>query len=119
MVSTINFEIDGGGVAITTGIKGDIIIDFPCTINHWTIVSDQTGSIVVDVWKDTYTNFPPTAADTITGTEKPTITSSNKGQDTNLTTWTTAISAGDILRYNVDSASTVTRVTLALKVTRT
>lgn len=118
-VSNVTFIIDGGGLAITTGVKGDIEIPFACTINSWTILSDQTGSIVVDVWKDTYANFPPTVADTITGSEKPTLSSANKNQDLSLSSWTTSISAGDILRFNVDSVTTVQRVTVAIKVTRT
>jgi hypothetical protein len=113
------FIIDGGGSAITTGEKGHLAVDFACTINQWTLLADQSGSIVIDVWKDTYANFPPTVADTIAGSEKPTLSAVQKNQDTNLTTWTTAISAGDILAFKVDSASTVTRVVLALKVTRT
>lgn len=118
-VSNINFIIDGGGSAITTGIKGDIEIPFACTINSWTILADQSGSIVVDVWKDTYANFPPTVADTITGTEKPTLSSAAKNQDLSLSSWTTSVAADDILRFNVDSITTVTRVTVAIKVTRT
>jgi hypothetical protein len=69
------------------------------------------------VWKDTYANFPPTVADTITGSEKPTLSSVQKNQDTNLTTWTTSINVGDILAFNVDSVATLLRVTLSLKVT--
>lgn len=111
--------IDGGGSAITTGVKGDIEVPFGCTITAWEVLADQSGSIVIDVWKDTYANFPPTVADTITGSEKPTLSSATKNQDTNLTTWTTSVSAGDILRFNVDSATTVTRVTLSITVTRT
>ena len=118
-IETINFIIDGGGSAITTGQKGHVVVDFACTVVAWTILADQSGSIVVDVWKDTYANFPPTVADTITGTEKPTLASVQKNQDTSLTTWTTTIAAGDILASNVDSAATVTRVVVALKVRRT
>lgn len=116
---TIQFIIDGGGSAITTGVKGDIMIPFNCTVLGWDIVADQSGSIVVDVWKDTYANFAPTVADTITGTEKPTLSSAVKNQDIALSTWTTALTRNDWLRFNVDSASTVTRVTLALRVVRT
>jgi hypothetical protein len=115
---TITFIIDGGGVAITTGQKGHLEIPFDCTIKGWTILADQSGSVVVDVWKDTYANFPPTVADTITGTEKPTLSTAQKNQDMTLTTWTTAINAGDILAFNVDSVATVTRVTVSLKVVR-
>jgi hypothetical protein len=85
------------------------------TIDSWTIISEQTGSIVIDVWKDTYGNFPPVSGDSITGTEKPTLSSQNKNQDLNLTTWTTSISAGEIIRFNVDSCSGIQKVTLSIQ----
>ena len=118
-VATIQFVIDGGGLAITTGVKGDITIPFGCTINDWTLLADASGSIVIDVWKDSYANYPPTVADTITAAAKPTLSAATKNTSSTLTGWTTSMSAGDTLRFNVDSAATVTRVTLALKVTRT
>jgi hypothetical protein len=114
----INFLIDGSGAAITTGIKGDIMIPFACTINQVNLLADQSGSIAVDIWKDTYANFPPTDADTITASAVPTISSATKDEDATLTDWTTAIAAGSILRFNVDSCTTITRCTLVLKVTR-
>jgi len=113
----INFIIDGGGSAITTGIKGDIEVPFACSIDWVTVLADQSGSIVVDIWKDSYANFPPTDADSITASAVPTISSGTKSKDTTLTGWTRTISAGDVLRFNVDSATTVTRVTVSLKVT--
>jgi hypothetical protein len=114
-VITLTFVIDGGGSAITTGQKGHLEIPFACTITGWTLLADQSGSIVVDVWKDTYANFPPTVADTIAGSEKPTLSSAQKNQDLTLTTWTTAVAAGAILAFNVDSVATVTRVTLSIR----
>ncbi len=111
--------IDGGGSAITTGIKGDVVVPYACTITGWTLLADQSGSIVIDVWKDSYANFPPTVADTIAGSEKPTLSTATKNQDLTLTTWTTALTAGQILRFNVDSAATVQRVALAILVTET
>jgi len=75
-----------------------------------------SGSIVVDIWKDTYANFPPTVADTITASAKPILSAATKSIDTTLTGWTKSISAGDILRYNVDSVTTCTRVVLSLTV---
>lgn len=121
LVSTaaITFVIDGGGVAITTGVKGDIMIPFAATITEWTLLADQTGSIVVNVWKDVYANYPPTVADKITGSTPPTITTAPNAQSTTLTGWTTAITAGDTIRFNVDSITTITRVTLILTVTKT
>ena len=84
-------------------------------ITGWTLLADQSGSIVIDVWKDSYGNFPPTVADTIAGTEKPTLSSEQKNQDLSLSTWTQDIDAGDVLAFNVDSATTVEQVTLTLR----
>lgn len=116
---TITYIIDGGGSAITTGVKGFLEIPFDFTITGWTLLADASGSIVIDVWKDTYANFPPVVGDTIAGSEKPTLSSVQKNQDLSLSTWTTAITAGDILAFNVDSATTVTRVTLSIRGTVT
>ncbi len=115
---SFGITIDGGGNVITTGTKGYVTIPYDCTITGWDIFADQTGSCVIDLWKDTYSNFAPTIADTITGTEKPTLSSQQKNRDTSLTTWTTNISAGDIIAFNVDSASTVQRVNVIIKVNK-
>jgi hypothetical protein len=117
---TISFVIDGGGSAVTTGAK-KAVVRFPWagTITKATVLADQSGSVVLDVWKDTYANFPPTVADTITASAKPTLSSATKAEDSTLTGWTTSISAGDVLKVNVDSASTLTHVTLILEVTLT
>lgn len=118
-IATITFIIDGGGVAITTGVKGYLEIPFACTIIGHTTLLDQSGSIVIDIWKDTYANFPPLVADTITASDKPTISGATKAQDLAPTGWTTAIAAGDILAFNVDSITTATRCTISLKVVKT
>jgi len=119
LVSTINFIIDGGGAAVTTGIKGDIEIPFACTISQVTLLADQSTTTTIDIWKDAYANFPPTDADSITAAAVPGITAGLKDQDATLTAWTTSITAGDILRFNVDANDNAERVTLSLKVTKT
>jgi hypothetical protein len=112
------FIIDGGGSTITTGIKGDIRIPVASTITSWHLLADQSGSIVVDVWKDTLANHPPTDADSITASAPPTITANVRGSDNVLTGWTTSVAAGDVLRFNVDSVTTIQRVTVVLYLTR-
>lgn len=110
---TLNFVIDGGSNTITIGKKGVAVIDGDYAITGWTIIADQSGSIVVDVNRATYTNFPTTSS--IAGSELPTLSSAQKAEDLSLTSWTTTLSARDILEFEVDSASTVTRVTVALR----
>jgi len=112
--SAFEFIIDGGGSVITTGQKGHIEVPFDCSIKQVTMLADQSGSIVVDVWKDTYANFAPTDADSITASSPPTITTATKSQDAALTGWTTALSDGDVLAFNVDSCTTITRALLTL-----
>jgi hypothetical protein len=117
----IQVVIGDGISTITTGIKGDAEVPFDGTIVGWTLVegTGTTGSIVIDVWKDIYANFPPTVLDTIAGSEKPTLSSAQKNQDLSLSTWTTAITRGDILRFNVSSVTSVKQVTLCLRCQRT
>ena len=117
-LGSFGITIDGGGSSITTGVKGYVEVPYSGTITGWTLVSDVVGSIVIDVWRDTYGNFPPSVADSISGSEKPTLSSSQKNQDLSLSTWTTSVTAGDIIGFKVDSASTLTRVNLAIKITK-
>lgn len=117
--SGVGVVIDGGGAPITTGYKGCIVVPFRCNIDRVTALADVTGSIVVDIWKDTYANYPPVDADSITASAPVTITSTNKAQDATLTGWTRTINANDIMGFNVDSCSAITRLHLMLEVTRT
>jgi hypothetical protein len=114
----ITVVIDGGGAEITTGIKGDLEIPIGVTLTAVRMLADQSGSIVVDIWKDTYANFPPTDADSITAAAPPTISTATKSEDTSLTGWTTSVTAGDILRFNVDSVTTIERVTISIRFTK-
>ena len=89
------------------------------TINSWTMIADVSGSVVIDAWKTNYTNFPPVLANTITGSALPTITSSIKGQTSSLTGWTTTVTTGDIIRFNINSVTNITKVTLTIQGTQT
>lgn len=116
--SVITFIIDGGGAVLSTGMKGDLKVPFACTITEATLLADQAGSVVVDIWKDTYANFPPVVGDSIVASASPTLNSAAKAQDAALTGWTTTIAAGDILRFNINSVATITRLTIVLQVLR-
>jgi hypothetical protein len=63
-------------------------------------------------------NYPPTVADSIAGTGKPTVSSAtNATGDT--TGWTaTTLAKDDIVRFYVDSVTTFTQVTVSLTVRR-
>jgi hypothetical protein len=78
------------------------------------LLADKTGSIKVDIWKDTYANYPPNNTDSICGGNELQIASGTKDRDVTLTSWTKTFAAGDILRYNVDSCTTITRCSVNL-----
>lgn len=120
LTGSFAFRIDGAGSVIATGAKSVMFrVPYACTITGWEIVADVSGSIVFDIWKDTYANYPPTNADTITASAKPTVTTAVKATSTTLTGWTTALAAGDYLEIEVESATTITVATLILTITRT
>ena len=115
-MATVTCIIDGGGAAITTGAKGDIQMPFAGAIVGWSLFADQAGSIVVEISKASFSNWPTASA--ITASAKPTLSSAQKATSTTLTGWTTDIIDADVLRIAVNSASTVQRVTLSLRVRR-
>jgi hypothetical protein len=123
--ASVNFKgqlgitIDGAGALITTGVKGYLRIPYDCTITKSELVANASGSIEVQIWKDSFANFPPTSGDTIVASAPPTLSSAQKATDSTLTGWTTTLAEGDYLGFSVTTAVTVTRVTLTLAVTRT
>lgn len=117
--AAIEVTIDGGGAEITDGVKLDVEVPFTFLIDTMTIVADQAGSIVVDIWQDTYANYPPTDADSITAAAPPTLAAAIKARDAVLTDWILTLDKGSTLRINVDSCTTITRVTISLRGLRT
>jgi len=121
LVESLGFTVDGGSSVITTGVKGYIEVPYDADIVGWTALSTDTsttvGTTTIDVWKDTYANYPPTVADTIFTSTKVGIYQATKSQSTS-TPATFHITAGDILGFNVDSVSALKRVTVIIKVKR-
>lgn len=75
------------------------------------------GAAVVDIWKDTYANWPPVDADSICASALPTISATNsKNTSTTLTGWTVDINANDFLIGNIDSCATMTFLDLYLSI---
>jgi hypothetical protein len=112
----IAVQLWGSGTVIPTGTQVPVRIPWDATIVRVSALSLVSGSIVVDVWKDTLANYPPTNADSITASAPITISSDDNSEDATLTGWTTSLSRGDTLIFNVDSATTITQATIELEV---
>lgn len=130
--------IIGNGVSsISTGAqKVGITVPGPAKCIAYVMVGDASGSIVVDLWKDTYLNYPPTVADTICNSSyKPTLSSAQKNRKS---VWSEATNINGSGAYwpghaisdpgdfsnmyyilpNVDSASGLLMVNLTLRFAR-
>lgn len=120
-IVALSVVFDGAGLVVPTGLFVDVPIpeDYNLTAERWTLVGDLAGNMVVDVWKVPFSGFPPTIANTITGIDKPTLTAADHAQSSTLNGWTTSISGGDVLRFYVESATTIRKATLTLRLRRT
>lgn len=115
--ATVNLTIDGGGFPLLAGIRGDYEMPWTGTITGAKILADQTGSAVVDLWLAPFAAFPPTVSSTITGSAKPTLATA-LAATVDISSWSKSFTKGDILRVKLDSASTLTRVTVTLALAR-
>lgn len=107
-------SFDGMGSVITVNSQATLTIPYNMVIQSWVLLSDITGSIVIDLWKDTYANYPPTSGDTITGSAIPSITNGVRNQSSTLTGWNTIVNSGDIITFNVNSCTGMTKSQLTI-----
>jgi hypothetical protein len=108
---------DGGGSAITTGIgKRYTRILHDCEVVGYTIIADQSGSISVDVCAQANAfgsgtlTLPDTTTDKISASAPIALSSAQTKQanSSDVSTWSVNRAAGDVIGFNVTSASTIT-----------
>ena len=119
LTRTINFVVDAGSAPMSSGIKGEMTLDVTGKIQSWTIISDQEGRIQFDIKKVDYDNFPNFSS--ICGSERPTLGNISSGaeerinRNTSISTWNTALNAGDILQFEIVYALNIQRCVVSLK----
>jgi hypothetical protein len=124
ILAGIEYVCDGGGSALTAKTFGFLEVPFNCTLNRVTLLADQSGSVVADIYKTTYALFDagashPVAADSIS-TGGVTISSATKAQNLSLSGWTTSFNAGDILAFvTTGTPVTITRLIISCQVSKT
>ncbi|NBP03311.1 MAG: hypothetical protein EBU90_25140, partial [Proteobacteria bacterium] len=118
--SEIVFVIDGGGSTISTGLRGSVEIPFNCNVVSWTVLADQSGTLAMNVYNENYNTWGPTLPRTneINFGVPISITSSASKNNYTLITQS-SIAASNLLSYNVQSVSAITRVSVCLKVIKT
>lgn len=113
-IGSISLTITGSGTVPSTGAFGAVIVPYAGTITDWYLVTtgdSPSGSIVIDVKRS--------GTSIIGAGNKPTL-SSGTSANAAVSGWTsTAVSANDAFTFNIDSASSLTGVTLMIKITKT
>ena len=114
-VRTVAFELGVSSTsAITTGAKGRKTVPYLGTIVGYKVVSDQSTSTVLDIWKANAAI--PTNSNSIVASAKPTLSSAELVYSTTLTGWTTAVAPGDIFILEVESNDNANYIALELDI---
>ncbi|HEY9464659.1 MAG TPA: hypothetical protein VIR54_16310 [Vicinamibacterales bacterium] len=111
------FTTGDSATALTTPVNDVMVrIPFACTIRKVTVLTGGgPGDCELDIWSDTYGNFPPTVVDSIVAAAPPVITADIKYEDSTLTGWDTAVAAGDVLVFHLDSTTTFHTIFIILE----
>jgi hypothetical protein len=107
---TIVFLFDGGGIALSAALSQYLRLPWAGTITKISMMADRVGSATIDVWEDSWANFPPTVADSKTTL---TLTSAQKAESGTLSI---PLAADDVIACNLTAPATITRLTVALEV---
>lgn len=104
---------------LTAGIANLVFVNCPVSgsiMRVKVVTSGGPGSCVIDVWKAPFGSFPPTVANSITASAKPTISGGVTYSDETLAGWTRRIEAGDVLAFKLESVVTFTQVQIILEI---
>jgi len=113
-MAMLSYGLDNDGTALNTGIQGSVHIPYGLDIIRWTLIGDQSGSANIDLWSSEYGTVP-TVANSVTGNIGMTISTATANQSGDIDNWRmTRINAGNVVTFNVQSVSTITRLTINL-----
>lgn len=93
-------SLDNGTSDVTTGYKGWFQLSSAMQISGWNIISVQSGTILIDVLKSTFANWPNDAVSIISGL-KPRLNGLRTGYSVILTGWNTTVHEGEYLQFVV------------------
>jgi hypothetical protein len=110
---SIGVTFDGAGSPVVAASTSIVTIPFDCTITGWRITAPlEVGSATIAVAVASFEDFP--VFTDIHGLEEPILDAAQKAEDLTIPTWTTGLTAGDMVRVTVVSADTVTMLNVTL-----
>jgi len=108
-----------GGTGCSSGSSIGFEMPVAGSLQTATLITDNASDIEIQLWKDTFANYPPASPDNITGNSPLRTLSLRTLQVTALTTWTCCFAAGDWIVPRIIGCSGPTKVFMALRWNRT
>lgn len=108
----LNWNLDEGGVP-AIGLKSLLYVPFDAVISDWNLLSDTVGSISIDVKGSDYSAYP-TFVSLIGAGTKPSLSTAQKATMSSLASWTTSVTAGDLIAIYVESSADLAFVHFSL-----
>jgi hypothetical protein len=108
---------DGGLAVLVAPHAQDVVVPFTGTLTGWRIYAPEAGTAAFGVSKSDYASFP-TFTDIVGAGTAPGVTASDHAESVSLASWTTAVTAGDVLRFTLSSVSILRQVVLVMTYTR-
>lgn len=111
---SINFIVENVNSVIVPGQIDYVRVPYAGKLLDWTIIADQQGSVVVDVWKASE-NTIPTQANSICTINKPALSNALIGYMT-ASAWTNdIIDQDDVVGFHVVSVAGIKKFRLSIK----
>jgi len=113
----LKINIEKGGSLLSSGdVASYYAASYDFKITGWVVSGDTTGSIVIDIRRAH--EAVPGALDTITGSNKPTLTAQQYNSSDDVTTWENRIYDGDVLSVSIESVTGLRNVVVTLQIIR-
>jgi hypothetical protein len=110
-------DFSSGATALSASSIACVSSYFAGTVTAVELIATPSGSVTVDVRKVAHASFTgPAATSTITASDTPALSSATTYSDTTLTGWTTSVSANTDFCFYLTSPTTVTGVSISVKV---
>src|SRR5574337_193090 len=109
--------VGGGNPLLASANKVPVYCEVSGTINKVVILTNGgIGSCEIDIWKKSASSYPPDVSDSITASDKPSISGGSSLIKSTFTGWTLTVTAGDCLEFVLNSTSAFTEINIFVEI---
>lgn len=111
---SLNFVVDNGNSLIVPEQVDYVRVPYAGKLLDWSIIADQEGSVVIDVWKSSE-NTVPVSGNSICNALKPTLVNATTSVMTAIAWTDNTFSQDDVFGFHVVSVSGLKKFRLSIK----